>query len=100
MQENAVILSNIEIAKDIWRMEIKTEVAKTAKPGQFIEISVPGFYLRRPISISEIKTDSIIIIYKIYEVYQIRSINILKYIIWISSYCLNYLFITYILSSI
>ena len=65
MQENAVILSNIEIAKDIWRMEIKTGIAKAAKPGQFIEISVPGFYLRRPISISEIKPDSIIIIYKI-----------------------------------
>ena len=55
MQENAVILSNTEIAKDIWRMEIKTNLAKKARPGQFIEISVPGFYLRRPISICEIK---------------------------------------------
>lgn len=65
MQENAVILSNTEIAKDIWRMEIKTNLAKEARPGQFIEISVPGFYLRRPISICEIKDESLIIIYKI-----------------------------------
>lgn len=65
MQENAVILSNTEIAKDIWRMEIKTNLAKKARPGQFIEISVPGFYLRRPISICEIKDESLIIIYKI-----------------------------------
>lgn len=65
MQENAVILSNTEIAKDIWRMEIKTNLAKEARPGQFIEISVPGFYLRRPISICEIKNESLIIIYKI-----------------------------------
>lgn len=65
MQENAVILSNTEIAKDIWRMEIKTNLAKEARPGQFIEISVPGFYLRRPISICEIKDGSLIIIYKI-----------------------------------
>ena len=65
MQENAVILSNTEIAKEIWRMEIKTNLAKKARPGQFIEISVPGFYLRRPISICEIKDESLIIIYKI-----------------------------------
>lgn len=65
MQENAVILSNTEIAKDIWRMEIKTNLAKKARPGQFIEISVPGFYLRRPISICEIKDESLIIIYKV-----------------------------------
>lgn len=67
MQENAIILSNIEIAKDIWRMEIKTTFAQKAKPGQFIEISVPGFYLRRPISICEIKekVDILMIIYKV-----------------------------------
>ena len=65
MQENSVILSNTEIAKDIWRMEIKTNLAKKSRPGQFIEISVPGFYLRRPISICEIKNESLIIIYKV-----------------------------------
>lgn len=65
MQENAVILSNVEIAKDIWKMEIETGLVKNAKPGQFIEITVPGFYLRRPISISEIKENSLVIIYKV-----------------------------------
>ena len=65
MQEFAQILSNVEIAKDIWKMELKTGLAKVAKPGQFIEITVPGFYLRRPISISEIKEDSLVIIYKV-----------------------------------
>lgn len=65
MQEFAKILSNVEIAKDIWKMELQTGLAKVAKPGQFIEITVPGFYLRRPISISEIKSDSLVIIYKI-----------------------------------
>ena len=57
MQEFAKILSNVKIANDIWKMELKTGLAKTAKPGQFFEITVPGFYLRRPISISEIKED-------------------------------------------
>lgn len=40
-QEVAKILSNIEIAKDIWKMELQTGLAKMAKPGQFIEIEVP-----------------------------------------------------------
>ncbi len=65
MQEFAKIISNVEIAKDIWKMELKTGLAKLAKPGQFIEITVPGFYLRRPISISEIKEESLVIIYKV-----------------------------------
>ena len=65
MQEFAKILSNVKIANDIWKMELKTGLAKTAKPGQFIEITVPGFYLRRPISISEIKEDVLVIIYKV-----------------------------------
>ena len=62
MQEFAKILSNVEIAKDIWKMELKTDLAKIAKPGQFIEITVPGFYLRRPISISEINVHILVII--------------------------------------
>ena len=61
-QEVAKILSNIEIAKDIWKMELQTGLAKMAKPGQFIEIEVPPFFLRRPISINEIKGDSLVII--------------------------------------
>lgn len=65
MQENAVILSNVEIAKDIWKMELETGLANKAKPGQFIEITVPGYFLRRPISISEIKENRLVIIYKV-----------------------------------
>ena len=65
MIDNATILSNVSIAKDIWKMELKTELYKEAKPGQFINIKIPGFYLRRPISISEIKDDGLVIIYKV-----------------------------------
>lgn len=63
--EDARILSNVEIAPDIWKMEIETRLAKEARPGQFIEIQVPPFFLRRPISINEIKENSLVIIYKV-----------------------------------
>ena len=65
IQENAKILSNTEMVQDIWKMEIKTKLARQARPGQFIEILVPPFFLRRPISIHEIKEDSLVIIYKV-----------------------------------
>ena len=65
MIEDAQILSNVEIAKDIWKMELKTEMAKISKPGQFIEITIPGYFLRRPISINEIKENQLTIIYKV-----------------------------------
>ena len=63
--EDARILSNVEIAPNIWKMEIETRLAKEARPGQFIEIQVPPFFLRRPISINEIKENSLVIIYKV-----------------------------------
>ncbi|MGM9912376.1 dihydroorotate dehydrogenase electron transfer subunit [Floccifex sp.] len=65
MLEDARIIQNVEIAKDVYKMELETNICKEAKAGQFIEITVPGFFLRRPISIHEIKEHSIVIIYKV-----------------------------------
>lgn len=65
MINNCEIISNIEIAKDTFEMEIAFKNSEIIKPGQFINIKVPGFMLRRPISISSVEKDSIKIIYKI-----------------------------------
>ncbi len=59
------IISNVEIAAGVWKMEIESEIAARIKVGQFIQIAVPEFYLRRPISVSEIKEDKIVILYKV-----------------------------------
>ncbi len=47
-----------------WILQCK-ETAKTAKPGQFVDILVEGFNLRRPISICEIFNDSIRIVFDV-----------------------------------
>lgn len=65
MQEMALILEHEVLCEDVHKMKLKTGLARLAKPGQFIEITVPGFYLRRPISISEIGEDTLTIIYKV-----------------------------------
>lgn len=65
LEKQAVILSNAPIAKDVYQMEMKTEAAALAKPGQFIQIRLPGFFLRRPISISWTDGDVLRIVYKV-----------------------------------
>ncbi len=65
MFENGKILQNVKIAKDIWKMEIACQLAKNASAGEFIEIGVPEFFLKRPISICEVKEKSLVIIYKV-----------------------------------
>lgn len=66
MLEKAKILKNELIAEDVYKMELECEMTKLAKPGQFIEIQIPEFYLRRPISICEIKENTLVIIYKVF----------------------------------
>ena len=57
------IVSNECIAEKIWKMVLKGDTAGI-KPGQFVEIAVPGYYLRRPISVSDVENDRLTIIYK------------------------------------
>lgn len=65
IEQNALILSNTCIAKDIYKMELQTDIAPLAKPGQFIQIALPGLSLRRPISISWTEGNVLRIVYKI-----------------------------------
>ncbi|MEG0918397.1 MAG: dihydroorotate dehydrogenase electron transfer subunit [Anaerovoracaceae bacterium] len=57
------ILSNREIAKNTF--EMKLECSDDFKPGQFINIKIEGFYLRRPISVCDFNQKELTIIYKI-----------------------------------
>ena len=62
----AIILSNTMIAEDTYEMILKTEVTDDADCGQFVQVQVPGYYLRRPISIHRILPDhQLSLIYKV-----------------------------------
>jgi dihydroorotate dehydrogenase electron transfer subunit len=56
IQEKQTILSNIEIAPDIYELTLAGEMVDTMIPGQFVHIQVPraDLLLRRPISIAKI----------------------------------------------
>ncbi len=64
-EEKGLILSNQKIAKDTYRMEIQANIAKDMKPGQFVNVQVEGYMLRRPISICSVDSkNTFVIIYK------------------------------------
>ena len=52
--KNITVMSNEKIAKDTYRMEFEYSNAREMRPGQFVNLKIDGFMLRRPISISDI----------------------------------------------
>ncbi|MDO4731694.1 MAG: dihydroorotate dehydrogenase electron transfer subunit [Clostridia bacterium] len=59
------IESNERIAKNIYKMILSGDTSSITKPGQFINISLEPFFLRRPISVCDYDDNSITIIYKV-----------------------------------
>lgn len=43
-ENQAQILSNVEIAKDIWKIDLETPQAAEVKPGQFVMVELPGYF--------------------------------------------------------
>ena len=41
------------LTKDVYRMALAGDTSAMSAPGQFVEISLPGFFLRRPISVCD-----------------------------------------------
>ncbi|MCH5278209.1 MAG: dihydroorotate dehydrogenase electron transfer subunit [Christensenellaceae bacterium] len=58
------IISNECIAKDVYRMELEGDTSAVSAPGQFVNIQLDGFYLRRPISICDYDESCLTLIYK------------------------------------
>lgn len=56
---------NTKIAKDVYFMTLYGDTSFITAPGQFINIQLDGFFLRRPISICDWDKEKIDIIYKV-----------------------------------
>lgn len=59
------IICNKPLTKDIYEMKLSGDTSHITAPGQFINIKLDGFYLRRPISICDYDSETITIIYKV-----------------------------------
>ena len=58
------VLENSMVADRTFRMELAGDVSEIKRPGQFVNIRIEGFFLRRPISVCDINQDILTIIYK------------------------------------
>ena len=47
------ITSNEKIARDIFKMTLAGDTSAITVPGQFVNIKLDGFFLRRPISVCD-----------------------------------------------
>ena len=59
------ITGNVKVGKDIYLMRLEGDVSSIKNPGEFINIQIPGFYLRRPISVCDFDENHVDILYKI-----------------------------------
>ncbi|MCR5349763.1 MAG: dihydroorotate dehydrogenase electron transfer subunit [Acholeplasmatales bacterium] len=59
------IKQNTQVSKDIYLMRLEGDVSEVKNPGEFINITLPSHYLRRPISVSDFGPGYIEILFKI-----------------------------------
>ena len=59
------IESNDAVARDTFRLVLRTDGPVAVRCGQFVDIDIPGYYLRRPISVSDCLPDGVVLYYKV-----------------------------------
>lgn len=59
------IKENIEIAPNVMRMKLEGDTSAITNPGQFVNIKIKDFFLRRPISVCDCENGILTIIYKV-----------------------------------
>ena len=59
------ILENTALTKDVFKMVLKGDTSHITASGQFVNILLEGFYLRRPISVCDWDEKTLTIVYKV-----------------------------------
>lgn len=58
------IIENARIAPNVYLLDLAGDTSMVKRPGQFCQVQIPGFYLRRPISICDWDENGMTLIYK------------------------------------
>lgn len=59
------IEKNIKVGKDIFLMTLTGDTKEIKNPGEFINVTIPNYYLRRPISVCRYDENHVDILYKV-----------------------------------
>lgn len=59
------IIKNEPLTANVYKMILKGNLSAVTAPGQFVNLLLDGFFLRRPISVCDVNDDELTIIYKV-----------------------------------
>ncbi len=59
------VVENKAIAPGVYRLLLEGDTSAITAPGQFLELKLPGFFLRRPLSVCDWDKNSVTILYKV-----------------------------------
>lgn len=59
------IILNEQVGHDVFLMKLKGDLSSIKNSGEFVEIKLNNYYLRRPISVCEFTNDELTILYKV-----------------------------------
>lgn len=59
MKQGIFTLKSVEQRGDIWRLRLSGDTSAITAPGQFVNIQLPGRFLRRPISVCDWSEDEL-----------------------------------------
>ncbi len=59
------IKENKKLTEGVMRMRLEGDISAVTSPGQFVNIKLDGFFLRRPISVCDVEENTLTIIYKV-----------------------------------
>ena len=59
------ITDNVPLTAAVYKMRLNGDTSAITTPGQFVNIRLDGFYLRRPLSVCDWEKDSLTLIYKV-----------------------------------
>ncbi len=63
-RELFTIRDNLALTDTVYEMRLRGDTSAIRAPGQFVNIELPGFYLRRPISVCDWTAGELTILYK------------------------------------
>lgn len=64
-QKFCTVISNEKIARGVYKLALDADGGMIERPGQFVKIGVPGFFLKRPMSVCDFENGVLTVIYKV-----------------------------------
>ena len=60
-----ILTENTALTPLVYRMRLAGDTSAFVRPGQFVQVQLPGFYLRRPISVCDWDGEGLTLVYKL-----------------------------------